>query len=78
MTDKEHKKFDIALINSRVIHWYMKNDDGTYESYMDRICKCNTQFIAHYRDKRFDFRDGDYVKCPICGQYIDWNIGIKQ
>lgn len=40
--------------------------------------KCNTQFIAHYRDKRFDFRDGDYVKCPICGEYIDWNIGIKQ
>lgn len=22
--------------------------------------------------------DGDYVKCPICGEYIDWNIGIKQ
>lgn len=37
MTDKEHKKFDIALINSRIIHWYMKNDDGTFESYMDRI-----------------------------------------
>ena len=37
MTDKEHKKFDIALINSRIIYWYMKNDDGTYESYMDRI-----------------------------------------
>lgn len=37
MTDKEHKKFDIALINSRVVYWYMKNDDGTFESYMDRI-----------------------------------------
>ena len=37
MTDKEHKKFDIALINSKIIYWYMKNDDGTYESYMDRI-----------------------------------------
>ena len=37
MTDKEKKKFDIALINSRVVYWYMKNDDGTFESYMDRI-----------------------------------------
>lgn len=37
MTDKEKKKLDIALINSRVVYWYMKNDDGTFESYMDRI-----------------------------------------
>lgn len=37
MTDKEHKKFDIALINSKVVYWYMKNDDKTFESYMDRI-----------------------------------------
>lgn len=28
MTDKEHRKFDIALINSKVVYWYMKNDDG--------------------------------------------------
>ena len=40
--------------------------------------KCHSQFIAHYRDKRFDLCDGNYVKCPICGQYINWNIGIKQ
>ncbi len=31
------KKFDVALINSRVVYWYMKNMDGTYDSYMDRI-----------------------------------------
>ena len=37
MTPKEKNKFDIALINSKIIYWYMKNDDGTYESYMDRI-----------------------------------------
>lgn len=39
MTDKEHRKFDIALINSKVAYWYMKNDDGTYDSYMDIINK---------------------------------------
>ena len=37
MTDKENKKFDIALINSGMIYWYMKNDDGTFELYIDRI-----------------------------------------
>ena len=31
------KKFDVALINSRVVYWYMKNSDGTFDKYMDRI-----------------------------------------
>ena len=35
--NKDKKKFDIALINSCVVYWYMKNMDGTYDSYMDRI-----------------------------------------
>ena len=34
---KDKKKFDVALINSCVVYWYMENTDGTYESYMDRI-----------------------------------------
>lgn len=37
VSNKDKKKFDIALINSRIIYWYMKNDDGTYERYLDRI-----------------------------------------
>lgn len=37
MTPKEKKKFDIALINSKVIYWYMKNDDGSFDKYLDRI-----------------------------------------
>lgn len=37
ISNKDKKKFDIALINSRVVYWYMKNMDNTYESYMDRI-----------------------------------------
>lgn len=37
ISNKEKKKFDSALINSCVVYWYMKNMDGTYDSYMDRI-----------------------------------------
>lgn len=37
MNDKDKKKFDIALINSRVVYWYMLNDDGSFEKYLDRI-----------------------------------------
>ena len=37
MTQKEKKKFDIALINSRVVYWYMQKLDGTFDKYLDRI-----------------------------------------
>ena len=37
ISDKDKKKFDITLINSCVVYWYMKNMDGTHDSYMDRI-----------------------------------------
>ena len=37
ISNKDKKKFDIALINSCVVYWYMKNMDGTYDIYMDRI-----------------------------------------
>ena len=37
ISNKDKKKFDIALINSRAVYWYMENIDGTYDSYMDRI-----------------------------------------
>ena len=31
------KKFDVALINSGVVYWYMKKSDGTFDKYLDRI-----------------------------------------
>lgn len=37
ISDKERRKFDIALINSCVVYWYMQNLDGTYDTYIDRI-----------------------------------------
>lgn len=37
ISDKDKKKFNVALINSYVVYWYMQNTDGTYDSYMDRI-----------------------------------------
>jgi hypothetical protein len=36
---------------------------------------CECEFIADKRDKKFDQRDGDYVICPCCGSWIDWNLG---
>jgi hypothetical protein len=54
MTDKEHKKFDIALINSKVVYRYMKNDDGTYDSYMDRINNY-LEWLPNYPSRKTEF-----------------------
>lgn len=38
ISNKEKRKFDIALINSCIVYWYMeKKMDGTFDSYMERI-----------------------------------------
>ena len=37
ISDKDKKKFDIALINSCVVYWYMQNMDGSYDIYVDKI-----------------------------------------
>ena len=37
ISNKNKKKFDTALINSCIVYWYMKNMDGSYDIYMDRI-----------------------------------------
>lgn len=37
ISNKEKHKFDIALINSCIVYWYMRHMDGTFDSYMDRI-----------------------------------------
>ena len=37
ISNKDKKKFDNALINSCIVYWYMKNMDGSYDIYMDRI-----------------------------------------
>lgn len=37
ISNKDKKKFDVALINSCAVYWYMQHMDGTYDSYMDRI-----------------------------------------
>ena len=40
INNKDKKKFDIALINSCAVYWYMKNDDGTYDTYMKSEPSC--------------------------------------
>lgn len=37
ISPKDKRKFDIALINSCIVYWYMKKNDGTYDSYLERI-----------------------------------------
>ena len=37
ISNKDKKKFDVALINSCAVYWYMRHMYGTYDSYMDRI-----------------------------------------
>ena len=37
ISDKDKKKFDVALINSSMVYWYMRHMDGSYDTYMDRI-----------------------------------------
>ena len=37
ISNKEKHKFDVALINSCIVYWYMRRMDGTFDSYMDRI-----------------------------------------
>lgn len=42
-------------------------------AYTCAYCEC--EFVADKRDKKTDQRDGDYVICPCCGSWIDWNCG---
>ena len=37
ISNKEKHKFDVNLINSGIVHWYMRKMDDTFDSYMDRI-----------------------------------------
>lgn len=69
MTDKENKKFDIALINSRIIYWYMENDDGTFETYMDRINNY-LEWLSNYPSEKTRFNAMKKVK----GYIIKHNI----
>lgn len=31
---------------------------------------CDTDFSYNDSDVNSDFRDGDYVKCPVCGKFL--------
>ena len=69
MTDKEHKKFDIALINSKIIYWYMKNDDGTFESYMDRINNY-LEWLSDFPSEKTRFNALKKVKEYISDEFL--------
>lgn len=33
-------------------------------------CDCKTEFSYTNSDVQSDFRDGDYVICPVCGKFL--------
>lgn len=35
-----------------------------------KCSKCKTEFTYTQSDVQYDFRDGDYVICPVCGSFI--------
>ena len=43
--------------------------------YKFECSRCNCEFAADKNDKHVDQRDGDYVICPCCNAWIDWNRG---
>ena len=51
MTPKENKKFDVALINSCIVYWYLGDD----ETYMSRI-ESYEEWLPKYpsRKKEYD------------------------
>lgn len=59
ISNKDKKKFDISLINSCIVYWYMKNMDGTFDSYIDRIndylewMKSRPSEIVKYKAMKF-------------------------
>lgn len=46
-----------------------------YREYEFTCIHCECEFVVDKRDKKIDQRDGDYVICPCCGSWIDWNCG---
>lgn len=61
ISDKDKKKFDIALINSCIVYWYMQNMDGTYDSYMDRINNY-LEWLANRPSEKVKYNAMKFVK----------------
>ncbi|MCK9446120.1 hypothetical protein M0Q50_04420 [bacterium] len=40
------------------------------KSIKEKCSKCKTVFEYTNADVKPDFRDGDYVECPVCGSFI--------
>lgn len=44
--------------------------DPKNKEFYKKCSNCNTEFSYTSDDVKPDFRDGDYVVCPVCGQFI--------
>lgn len=51
--------------------------EGTIDKkeYKFECNRCNCEFAADKNDQHIDQRDGDYVICPCCNNWIDWGMG---
>ena len=58
---KEKRKFDIALINSYIIYWYMRHIDDTFDSYMDRINNY-LEWMGKLPSRRVEYNAMKFVK----------------
>lgn len=47
------------------------------KEYRKKCGKCDTKFSYTSADIPSDWRDGDYVICPVCGQFIS-HAGLPQ
>lgn len=61
ISTKEKRKFDVALINSCIVHWYMRNIDDTFDSYMDRINNY-LEWMGKLPSRRVEYNAMKFVK----------------
>lgn len=61
ISDKEKHKFDVALINSGIVHWYMRKIDDTFDSYMNRI-NDYLEWIGKLPSRRVEYNGMKFVK----------------
>jgi DNA-directed RNA polymerase subunit RPC12/RpoP len=53
----------------------IKDGKVDYKEYAFICIHCECEFVADNKDRKADQREGDYVVCPCCGSWIDWNCG---
>lgn len=48
----------------------IKIGNNKIKEYFKTCIYCDTEFSYNDSDVKPDFRDGDYVICPVCGKFL--------